>query len=334
MTAVDDREHGRTGYSCVLPSMHIKSLKIYCDVVKQRSFSKAADANGVSQSNASQVVHHLEEHLGVQLIDRSRRPFVLTAEGERYFEGCLKLLSQYAALERDVRSLHEVAEARVTIASIYSAGLAHMSQNLRDFSAQYPTSDIRLEYLHPDRVIEVVESDQADFGIISYPQESRVLDAVPWRMEPMVIVAAPSHPIAVRARAPLEAVRGENVVAFQRGLRIREEIDREFELRHIEVSVQFEFDNIETIKRAVEVSSSLSILPAPTVAREVAAGTLVAIPLSGQQLSRPLGFVYRRDREMSVTARRFLEYLQLHAADDLELSPADYSSHKTETVVA
>src|SRR5690606_22569884 len=154
-----------------------------------------------------------------------------------------------------------------------------------------------------------------DFGITSYPEDSRVLAAVPWRSEPMVIVAAPTHPITDRERAPLEALRGEKLVAFQKGLRIREEIDREFAIRSIEVVVQFEFDNIETIKRAVEVSSCLSILPEPTVAREVAAGTLAAIPLSGQQLSRPLGFVYRRDREMSVTARRFLEYLQLHADD-------------------
>ncbi len=314
--------------------MHIKSLRIFCDIVKQRSFSKAADANGVSQSNASQVVHHLEEHLGVQLIDRSRRPFVLTGEGERYFEGCLKLTSQYDALERDVRSLHDAEEARITIASIYSAGLAHMSQHLRDFSGQYPNSDIRLEYLHPDRVIELVESDQADFGITSYPEDSRVLAAVPWRMEPMVIVAAPSHPIAGRERAPLEALRGETLVGFQKGLRIREEIDREFDLRSVEVAVQFEFDNIETIKRAVEVSSSVSILPAPTVTREVAAGTLVAIPLSGQKFSRPLGFVYRRDREMSVTARRFIEYLQRHADDDLESRLPHSSSSRTQTVVA
>ncbi len=314
--------------------MHIKSLKIFCDVVKQRSFSKAADANGVSQSNASQVVHHLEEHLGVQLIDRSRRPFVLTGEGERYFEGCLTLLRQYATLERDVRSLHEAEESRVTIASIYSAGLAHMSQHLRDFSARFPATDIRLEYLHPDRVIEVVESDQADFGITSYPQDSRLLTAVAWRIEPMVIVAAPSHPIACRNRAPLEALRGETLVAFQRGLRIRDEIDREFDLRSIDVNVQFEFDNIETIKRAVEVSSSLSILPAPTVAREVAAGTLVAVQLSGQQLTRPLGFVYRRDREMTATAQRFLEYLQQHSDDDLESSTSVSSSNKPQTVVA
>ncbi|MCO6042296.1 LysR family transcriptional regulator [Aeoliella sp. ICT_H6.2] len=314
--------------------MHIKSLKIFCDVVKHRSFSKAADANGVSQSNASQVVLHLEEHLGVQLLDRSRRPFVLTPEGDRYFEGCLDLLQKYDVLEEDIRSLHEAEEARVNVASIYSVGLAHMSQYLRDFSAQNPNCNIRLEYLHPDRVREVVETEQADFGITSYPQESRLLAAVAWRDEPMVIVAPPTHPLASRGRAPLEAVRGQSFVAFQQGLRIRDEIDQEFDLRGIEVVVEFEFDNIETIKRAVEVGSSVSILPEPTVAREVALGTLVAIPLSGQQLSRPLGFVYRRNRELSGASRRFIEYLQSHADDELVLAKSVSSSTNKKTVLA
>jgi DNA-binding transcriptional LysR family regulator len=314
--------------------MQLRSLKVFCDVVKMRSFSKAADANGVSQSNASLMVQHIEENLGTQLLDRSRRPFVLTSEGERYFEGCLDLLQRYAALEREVRSLHEAEESRVNVASIYSVGLAHMSQHLRGFSALHPQCDIRLEYLHPDRVMEVVETDQADFGITSYPQETRLLTAVPWRSERMVIVAPPTHPLASRDRVPLEAVRGQSFVAFQEGLRIRDELDHEFSLRGIEVVIEFEFDNIETIKRAVEVGSSLSILPEPTVAREVAMGSLVAIPLSGLQLSRPLGFVYRRDREMNGTTRRFLEYLQLHADDELASPTPALSSSKTEAVIA
>lgn len=311
--------------------MHIKSLKIFCDVVKQRSFSKAADANGVSQSNASQVVHQLEEHLGVQLLDRSRRPFVLTSEGQRYFDGCLKILNLYSSIERDVRSQHAEAESRITIASIYSVGLAHMSKHLRDFTARSPNCDIRLEYLHPDRVLEVVESDQADFGITSYPESSRTLEASAWRNEELLIVVPPEHRLATRERAPLEALRGESMVAFQQGLRIREQIDRELQLRNVEVVVQFEFDNIETIKRAVEVGTGVSILPEPTVAREMAAGTLVGVSLSGQQLLRPLGFVYRRDRELSATARQFVDYLKEHA-DDPDSEPNEEAKRETTEV--
>jgi DNA-binding transcriptional LysR family regulator len=75
--------------------MHVKSLKVFCDVVGRRSFSLAASENGLSQSGVSQIVHQMEENLGVRLIDRSKRPFVLTAEGEVYYEGCRKLVHRY-----------------------------------------------------------------------------------------------------------------------------------------------------------------------------------------------------------------------------------------------
>ena len=302
--------------------MYFKPLRVFCDVVRHRSFSKAADAHGVSQPNASQAVHHLEEHLGVQLLDRSRRPFVLTSEGEQYYEGCRKLLIAYDSLERKVRSLHEAAEARVNVASIYSVGLAHMSQFLRDFRTHHPNSDIRLEYLHPDRVIELVETDQVDFGIVSYPEETKGLAALKWRNEPIVVVVPPEHCLATRDRVPLESLAGETLVTFQRGLKIREVLDHEFQLRGVRVEVSSEFDNIEIIKRAVEAGNGISLLPEPTVQQELAAGTLVAVPLSGQQLSRPLGIVYRRDHELSATARRLLEYLQQHADDPL-VAPAN-----------
>jgi len=295
--------------------MHIRWLKIYCDIVDQASFSLAAEANGVSQSNASQVVHQLEERLGVKLIDRSKRPFVLTPEGQRFHEGARVIVQRYADLEREVRSLHEAVVARLTVASIYSVGLAHMSQFLREFLAAHPQADIRLEYLHPHRVYEAVDSGQADLGLISYPAESRSLAAIAWRTEPMVFVCHPEHPLAGKAGVSLQELEGESLIAFQAGLAIREEIDRVLEAQCVDVKIALEFDNIETIKRAVEAGAGVSLLPEPTIDREIASGTLVKVPLAGAPLVRPLGIIHRRDRELSETARRFVALLQSRAVD-------------------
>ena len=107
--------------------MHLKSLKVFCDVVGRRSFSRAAEENGISQSGASQVVNQLERHLGTKLIDRSKRPFSLTAEGEIYYSGCRKLVERYFSLEERIRTLHDEVVGRVRVASIYSVGLHHMT---------------------------------------------------------------------------------------------------------------------------------------------------------------------------------------------------------------
>jgi len=289
--------------------MHFKALKIFCDVVYRRSFSRAADENGISQSGASQVVHQLECRLGIKLVDRSKRPFMLTPEGEVFYEGCRKLLDRYQALEEEVRTMHEEVAGRVRVASIYSVGLHHMNRYLQDFLSQYPKANVRLEYLHPHRVYEVVESDQADLGLVSYPKASRSLQAILWREEPMVLVCAPGNRFARRGRIELEELAGQPVVGFDADLTIRREIDRVLHLHDVEVRVVMEFDNIETIKRAIEIDAGIGLLPLPTVLREVEAGTLVAVPLATEELVRPLGIIHRRGKDLGVTVRRFIDLL-------------------------
>jgi DNA-binding transcriptional LysR family regulator len=290
--------------------MRLKPLSIFCDVVGWRSFSRAASENGISQSAASQVVNHLEQDLGVRLIDRSKRPFVLTPEGERYYAGCRKLVERYKALEDEVRSMHDAITGRVRVASIYSVGLHFMSRYVQRFLAQHPKANVRLEYYHPDRVYERVEEDQADLGIVSYPKSSRAITFIPWREEPMVLACAPSHALVGRKFVSLEDLSGEKLVAYEPALRIRDEIDRALARRGVNVEVVMEFDNIETMKRAVEIDAGVALLPEPTVARETQAGSLVAIPLDTEELVRPLGILQRRGRELSSTARRFIELLQ------------------------
>jgi DNA-binding transcriptional LysR family regulator len=291
-------------------AMHLKSLKIFCDVVGWRSFSRAADENGISQSGASQVVNQLEKRLGVKLIDRSKRPFVLTPEGEAYYEGCRKLVQRYDALEDQVRTLHEEVSGRVRVVSIYSVGLHHMSRYLQQFLSQYPKANVRLEYQHPHRVCEAIEKDQADLGLVSYPRASRAIEAIPWREEPMVLVCSPEHRLASLPIIAFEDLDGEKVIGFDSDLTIRREIDRVLQLHHVEVRVTMEFDNIETIKRAIEIDAGVALLPEPTVRREVAARTLVAVPLSTDELVRPLGIIHRRGKELGSTTRRFIELLQ------------------------
>jgi DNA-binding transcriptional LysR family regulator len=290
--------------------MHLKSLKIFCDVVYRRSFSRAADENGISQSGASQVVNQLEHRLKVKLIDRSKRPFQLTPEGEIYYEGCRKLVERYFALEEEIRTLHDEVAGRVRVASIYSVGLHLMHRYLHEFLHDHPKANVRLEYLHPHRVYEAVENDQADIGLVSYPKSSRNVKAIGWREEPMVLACAPTHRLAKQQSVTLAEVAEQPIIGFDADLTIRREIDRALYEHRSDFRVVMEFDNIETIKRAVEVDAGVSLLPAPTIVREVEAGTLAAVPLANDGLVRPLGIIHRRGKDLGVTARRFIELLR------------------------
>ena len=132
---------------------------------------------------------------------------------------------------------------------------------------------------------------------------------IPWRNEEMVLAVHPSHRLAALDQVAVTDLDGEAFVGFDGGLPIRREIDRFLRKNNVHVKVSLEFDNIETIKRAVEVPSGVSILPAPTLTGEVKAGTLRAIHFSGQRPSRPLAVIHRRGDPLSLSAARFLNFL-------------------------
>ncbi len=295
-------------------NINFRSLQIFCDIVERRSFSRAASDNRISQSSASQVVHHLEQSLGVQLLDRSKRPFVLTPEGERYYAGCRQLVKQHNELGEEVRTLHDETARRLSVASIYSVGLPHMSAFMRRFSAKYPSAQVRLDYLHPDQVYTSVDEGEVDLGLMSYPEESRSLAVTAWRSEPLVLVCHPQHVLAKRKSATLAELAGASFVAFEADLRIRAEIDRLLFVHKADVNIVHEFDNIEMIKRDIEGGAGLSILPEPTVEQEVASGTLATVTIEGKPLERPLGILHRRDRTLSLIATQFIDLLRTDGA--------------------
>lgn len=290
--------------------MNLEAIKVFCDVVRQKSFSRAATANGVTQSAVSQTVSQLEKTLGAQLIDRSKRPIELTTEGQVYFEGCKELIDRYKALLSQVQSLGNEITGTVSVAAIYSVGLGDMSWYVQQFSRIYPKAAVRLAYLHPDRVYEQVLNGEVDLGLVSYPKERPGLTVQAWRQDPMMVVCPRKHPLAKRRVLTARDLDGEDFVAFDESLSIRKEIDRELNKRKAKVRIVMAFDNIETIKRAVEIGEGISILPDRTVRAEIQAGTISIVPLTAPALSRPLGIIYRHSGGLSPTAKCFVELIQ------------------------
>jgi DNA-binding transcriptional LysR family regulator len=295
--------------------MQFESLKVFCDVARQRSFSQAAQANDLTQSAVSQVVLQLEKRLGVQLVNRSTRPLQLTELGRVYYEGCKVLVEQYLELEASVRSAQARLDVTVQVAAIYSVGLGDLGRYVERFAALQPEARVQVEYLHPDRVYERVGDGSADLGLVSFPRRSAKLLALPWREEEMVLACPPGHALARNLAVQPAQLQGEKFVAFCKGLSVRREVDRFLRDHGVAVEVAMEFDNIESIKKAVEIASGVALLPEPTLQREVRARTLVAVPLYGVRLVRPLGIIYARHHHLSTAALRFIDLLRQGCAD-------------------
>jgi DNA-binding transcriptional LysR family regulator len=290
--------------------MQLEALKVFCDIATLRSFSKAAAVNELSQPTVTRLVQQLEDRLGGALIDRSRRPLQVTPLGQAYYTGCKRLLDEYAELEASLRRNGVALAVTVHVAAIYSVGLWDMGQYTERFAVQHPHAKVRMEYLHPKRVYEHVLDGSADLGLISYPSKARELVVHPWREEEMVVACAPGHRFANRDSVDPRQLFGERLVAFDRGLVIRREVDYFLRQHDCVVEIAAEFDTIENIKQGIEEGAGIGILPEPTLRREVQAGTLRGVPLAGCRLVRPLGIIHRRNHPLSSAAQGFIDLLR------------------------
>jgi DNA-binding transcriptional LysR family regulator len=289
--------------------MQLRDLELFCEVASLRSFSKAAKALGISQPVASETVKALEDHLGTPLVNRAKRPLELTLAGDIYFAGCRELLEQYRQLEDRILQLRDKVVGPVRVAAIYSVGLLQMDCYVKQFEHLYPDAALELRYLHPNEVLERVLNDEADLGLISFPPKRNDLVCVPWQDQEMVVVLPPMHRLAPRRTLQAIELDGEPLVGFTPELPIRVEMDRWLRQAKVTVDVVHEFDNIETIKRAVEVGSGIAILPEPTVKREQELGSLKVLKLEDVRWTRPLGIIHRKQKVLTTACLKFLDLL-------------------------
>ena len=185
----------------------------------------------------------------------------------------------------------------------------------QEFYKKFPESKINMEYLHPNKVYTSVFNEEVDLGIVSFPFSGKDLMVIPWRNEPFVLACYPEHPLAEKKSISIELLSGEKFIAFDRDLVIRKKIDACLKNHNVNVDVVFEFDNVETIKRAVEIGSGVSILPLPTLRREIESKTLKAISLSMNEFVRPLGIIHRKNKKMNRYIDEFIELLKKKTQD-------------------
>jgi DNA-binding transcriptional LysR family regulator len=249
----------------------------------------------------------VERRLGIPLFDRAKRPLELTAAGKAYAEFCRDVLRREEEFTASLESLKGQVEGTVRVASIYSVGISEMSRLQEEFSKRHATAHLHVEYMRPEKVYDAVRNESADLGLVSYPQSSREIAAIPWRDEEMSVAMAPTHPLAARQEIAPADLDDLEYIGFDEDLSIRRELDRFLRAKGVEVNLVMHFDNIQMIKEAVALGSGISILPARTMQAEIAQGRLVAVKLNAPGLARPVGILHRKRRKLNRAAQAFLE---------------------------
>ena len=290
--------------------MHVETLKTFRDLVDTGSFTKAAALNYVSQSAVSQQLKALEARYNCQLLERgTRRGVVLTDAGKLLYAECKDVLERLRTLELRLRERSTAIVGTVRVATVYSVGLHALPPYVTRFMRAHPRVKVHVEYRRTDKVCEGCLNDTLDFGVVALPVRRSNLVVLPWQEERLVLVCPPAHRLARRRKVSLAQLRGEPFIAFERDIPTRKTVDRILAARHVAVDTVMEFDNIETIKRAIEVGSGISILPETTVRNEIRSRLVATVDFAEGTFTRTVGLVHRRGRVLNAAATELVRLL-------------------------
>lgn len=296
----------------IAKKMHIETLKVFVDLVDMQSFSLAAERNFITQSAVSQQIRTLEEKFKRRLLERvrGRREVRLTAAGEIFYRECKNVLASFDALNESMRGLVGKISGTVKVATVYSVGLHELPPKVREFMSKFPAAKIDLEYSRTTRVVRDVLSGAVELGVVAFPEPRRGLTIVPMASDRLVLICPPDHEFAEREQIKVTELQNQDFVLFERDIPTRKATDKILKSYGVEIRKVAEFDNIETIKRSVEVGFGVAIVPHPSVIDEERNGQLAIVDLAEKDWIRPVGVTYRTDRALSLAAKKFVQLLE------------------------
>ncbi len=290
--------------------MQIESLKVYCDLAETESFTKAAQINGVTQSAVSQQISSLERQFKSMLIERSKKKFRLTREGQVLYEYSKQIIQTYDLLHSKIQEIKDIISGTIRVSTIYSIGLHDLPPYIKRFMKTYPTVNVHVEYRRSNQVYDDVLSNVVDMGLVAYPNKDPRLEVVALRKDKLVLICHPQHPLAKSKSIKLSALAGQKFIGFEPDIPTRKAIDKILKDRNIEVLHVMEFDNVETVKRAVEIDAGISIVPLGTVAQEISKQTLAQVQLEDSEFYRPLAAIYKKNKVLSPAMKQFLNIVK------------------------
>lgn len=289
--------------------MHIENFKTFSDLVDTESFSRAAKLNGVTQSAVSQQLRAMEKHFDILIVDRSQKQFRLTREGQKLYEAGKEILYMYEKLNSELQEMRKIISGNVHISTIYSIGLHELPPYIKTFLQVFPAVNVRVEYRRANNVYEDVLHNSTDLGIVAYPQKNKQLEIIPFAEDKMVLVVHPDHRLAGESKIELKELANEKIIGFESDIPTRKATDNAFRTLQIDNMPVMEFDNVETVKRAVEIDAGVAILPKATVLSEEKQGLLKLIPIKGDPIKRPLALLHRKGRVLTPALSKFIDLM-------------------------
>ena len=289
--------------------MKIEGFKVFCDLCDTGSFSRAAEASGITQSAVSQQIRVVEKQFGGPLVNRGGNPFTLTPEGIVYLEACRDILARFDSLGTRFRIARGALDGKLRLASVISIALHNLPPVLKQFRKTHPGVDVTVDYRKAEEIYDAVAECRADLGLVAYPKARPGLRAITCWQERLVLVTPPGHPLNGRRPINLSQLQGERYVGLTPDIPTRQHLDKILRQHGVRVTYIAELDNIETVKAAVAAEQAVSIIPESSAHQEIRQGTLTCRHVAAERMWRPMGAITRRPMPEKASLLEFLSLL-------------------------
>ena len=282
-------------------------FKTFVDAAKIGSFRSAAAKNHITQPAVTQHIRLIEQKLGCKLFERHSKKISLTPCGKAFLIYAERILKQYEEAKMHLSEIDKQFLGTIRIATIYSIGLYNLKPIIKRYLEQFPKVDIHLEY-HPfNKIYEMIGERTIDFGFVAYPQKKRGITFETFVEEDLVLVQSAQRPILRKKEVHFSDLNKIRFVAFNFHTPTRRAIDQFLHSKDVHPQVVNEYDNIQTLKSAIELGIGCSILPQNTLKHDIKNRTLEIIPLRGFSLKRPLAILYPAGKNFTALTQEFLD---------------------------
>ncbi len=280
-------------------------LKTFVDIAKMGSFRAAAFKNNITQPAVTQHIRRLENELGCKLFERENKKVTLTSSGKTFLVYAENILKQYEEAKAQLSAVGKRFLGVIKIATIYSIGLYELKSIVKNYLKKFPMVEIHLEYHPVNKIYEMVANRLVDFGFVAYPQRRQEIITEVFAEEELVVVQSRHHPVLKKRTSQLKDLNNVRFVAFAIDTPTRRAIDNFLQDKGVYPNIVNEYDNIETLKSAIELGIGCSIIPKDTLTQETKTRSLEIISVKELNLMRPLGILYPKGKVFNATTQAF-----------------------------
>lgn len=286
--------------------MDLDQLHTFLEIVRLKSFSKAAETCFRTQPAISAQIRQLEQELNTTLFDRLGTRIALTAAGRIFAEYAEQILDLRRRAQDAINELERVPRGALMIAANEATCMYVLPGVFAEFNARFPNVQLLLERLYGAKVVQAVLENQADFGFTQLPVQERKLQAVKIHTDQILCILPPNHPLAAKEAIACQDLVGHPLLLPKTG-NTRAKLNAWFELVEDLLHISMELDSTELMKRFVMAGLGIAFVAESHCREEVQTGRLAGRPLAPEPLIRQVGMIYRKDKALSRAALGFID---------------------------